>query len=100
LPPWLSTLSLHDALPICFAHFRPGSRAASSSASRPLGMSKATISSATDQLTGDALRHMWIRERRGSDGHERSSGGEVLAGVGGRSEEHTSELQSRVDLVC
>src|SRR5438445_3809117 len=66
-----------------FAHFRPGSRAASSSASRPLGMSKATISSATDQLMGDALRHTWIRERRGSDGHERCPRGEVLAGVGG-----------------
>src|SRR5207247_7035368 len=36
------------------------------------------------------------------DGHEVDPGGgdEVLLDLGARSEEHTSELQSRVDLVC
>src|SRR6266852_8656687 len=45
-----------------FAHRRPGRRAASASASRPLGRSKATISSATTQLAGDAHGHARISE--------------------------------------
>src|SRR2546430_17514885 len=68
------TLSLHDALPIC-----AGGR-------------------------GDALRH--LREaRHGAEGPDRFSAGRrhvVRAGRprGGRSEEHTSELQSQSNLVC
>src|SRR5690349_23298189 len=44
--------------------------------------------------------------RRGSGGRGRLGGGEIRGGLlgggppGGRSEEHTSELQSRRDLVC
>src|SRR5947209_14469095 len=56
-----STLSLHDALPICRrVRRRPG-----------------------------------VRRRHPADGHRRAQGHHL-----GRSEEHTSELQSRQYLVC
>src|SRR5687768_18314982 len=68
------TLSLHDALPIC-RHFRPRQhlrRAAAAPASR----------------SGRRQRHAGVPGR-----------GVSRAG-GRRSEEHTSELQSRLHLVC
>src|SRR5438105_11057687 len=74
-PTEIYTLSLHDALPISDGgHDRDGAA--------PLGKN----------------RFRWQEPRRGGKPRHR------LAGRGarprGRSEEHTSELQSRVDLVC
>src|SRR5690349_24816735 len=64
------TLSLHDALPI--SHEKP-----------------ARTGSDTEQAAEDVERGIVDTERRG-----------VPNDVPGRSEEHTSELQSRRDLVC
>src|SRR5690349_23770655 len=66
------TLSLHDALPIC-----PGRRRGGQSACRAVGRSGPRILG------------------RKTDGEHRNS-----TNTGARSEEHTSELQSRRDLVC
>src|SRR5207247_6464665 len=70
------TVSLHDALPISR---RPGSRGRSRSSARPA--------------------RAWPRSRApcaaAARGYRTPSGG-----CARRSEEHTSELQSRVDIVC
>src|SRR3989449_4840041 len=73
------TLSLHDALPISC----PSSRCASSScpASRSDGWSSPTTS-------------------RRSPSSCRATGPGTSRGSASRSEEHTSELQSRLHLVC
>src|SRR3712207_7841213 len=76
------TLSLHDALPIC--------RAARGRRSLPAG---ALGSPAT--ATGSARSSPGLLAGRG----DRLTGRRP-AGRGGRSEEHTSELQSRQYLVC
>src|SRR2546428_7977641 len=67
-----------------FAQRRRGSRSASANASRPLGRSKATISSATVrcQLSGDALRQARVGEGRRADGDEGGAGVQVGARVG------------------
>src|SRR5438105_8579515 len=68
------TLSLHDALPICAPD--PGRRGDGRAARRPRRRSR------VDRPERGARRRL----ERDEDAH--------------RSEEHTSELQSRVDLVC
>src|SRR5690606_40154794 len=76
-PTGLSTLSLHDALPICW-HEAPG-------ADRPF---TPQVETDVDPDVGFALTRAkwpWIL---------------ALGCVAGRSEEHTSELQSRENLVC
>src|SRR2546422_2914041 len=55
----------------------PGRRWASASASRPLGTSKATTSSATGELPRDPLRDPRVGERGGADRNERGAGVEV-----------------------
>src|SRR5690349_22492160 len=79
--PEIHTLSLHDALPI-FSTL--GSPPRSPSASRP------------------PMRNAGSRARRPSQRIARSPGtlGAMSTMRGGRSEEHTSELQSRRELVC
>src|SRR5438105_9483934 len=80
-PPELYTLSLHDALPI--------------SADQPGG-----------NVLGDACRHVGscrMSRHSRTDVSARARGRQSRLPCGGsalRSEEHTSELQSRVDLVC
>src|SRR5699024_12070603 len=77
-PPELSTLSLHDALPI----------------SSPVSSPRSTPSPAY------SLRRGEVREpgRDLRDEHQEDHQAELDRQV--RSEEHTSELQSRFDLVC
>src|SRR5690606_41399910 len=70
-PPQTSTLSLHDALPICARSILDSDR-----------------SRLVDQL----------QDARG-DAH-RDHGGPLPCDFGHRSEEHTSGLQSRENLVC
>src|SRR5688500_19957085 len=41
-----------------------------------------------------------IGQRGGTDGDQRNHGARLLCEVAGRSEEHTSELQSPCNLVC
>src|SRR5690606_42047541 len=80
-PPRTYTLSLHDALPI-FSN----------------GTGRAIVETGGDTwyfLTSDyAFGHALERD---TEAVVQSSGGKVL---GKRSEEHTSELQSRENLVC
>src|SRR5699024_11457078 len=88
-PPALYTPSLHDALPIFHAP-REGSDAYTAECARVCTEFLSTLPARG--ATGSHLHHrsaaQWISihaPREGSDG---------------RSEEHTSELQSRFDLVC
>src|SRR5207247_8598620 len=88
--PQLSTLSLHDALPIFRERRRPHLQTprillAGRHQVVPAlaeGVLGAEVDAAFRRL--DRLRHLAGNDRAGGD----------------RSEEHTSELQSRVDLVC
>src|SRR5687768_17780083 len=52
-----------------------------------------------EELVGDEIRPDRNR-RRGKVFHRPILGGVLLKGIGVRSEEHTSELQSRLHLVC
>src|SRR5699024_12688367 len=80
-PSPLSTLSLHDALPIYPAHPRS-----------PRRLRALTRAVAQDQT-------LTVGRARAVGGHP--PGGRARARADGhRSEEHTSELQSRFDLVC
>src|SRR5207249_12274317 len=94
-PPALYTLSLHDALPI----LAPKSEAtALSRSSSELGRVAAATPSATpmvvDSTSAVAVSNSVARKRvRTSPSTARFIHNE-------RSEEHTSELQSRFDLVC
>src|SRR2546422_4570689 len=71
------TLSLHDALPICGA---------------PCGRVAAARRRAGGQVARGCRGAGRGRESAGGDGRR--------GGVADRSEEHTSELQSRLHLVC
>src|SRR5437016_3983084 len=66
-----------------FAHLRAGRRAARASASRPVGASNATMSTATRQLARDPRRDARVGERRRADRDERGACGEILARVRG-----------------
>src|SRR5206468_11356263 len=79
-PPTFSTLSLHDALPISLRTFPRDSDSPSASRSSPRAIRAC-------RQECNARRH--ARMARGED-----------RDADGRSEEHTSELQSRSDLVC
>src|SRR5206468_11762111 len=85
-PPEISTLSLHDALPI-------SSGSSPASGARPLGR--------LHRQRADDHPHPAVE---GPQGPPRDAAGRgprsVTAMVEVRSEEHTSELQSRSDLVC
>src|SRR5206468_11035227 len=80
-PTDINTLSLHDALPIC----RRGTRRTSPTSRRTSGP---RLRSAQDPppADGPARCSSWRPHMRGR--------------TKARSEEHTSELQSRSDLVC
>src|SRR5207249_10101605 len=81
------TLSLHDALPILFAAApQAGSRQAQFMIRHPNNSGLQM-----DQLTHLYIPAFFVRELRIWQGDEL---------VALRSEEHTSELQSRFDLVC
>src|SRR5207249_5674927 len=88
-PPPSSTLSLHAALPISLAHLadhhvRP--LLALAEAALPLEHHLDARGHACTQLVDDRPVHR--------------CGVALVAALGPRSEEHTSELQSRFDLVC
>src|SRR2546422_8393293 len=68
------TLSLHDALPICHCHHRAERVEARADDARPRSAPVGPL--------------------------HRERGGDCLDRVRDRSEEHTSELQSRLHLVC
>src|SRR5262249_59522101 len=80
-PPYISTLSLHDALPICHGRARPVT-------DRPL---PATATGTRGAVT------------RRDDCHRRAVSRSAVCrhpAIISRSEEHTSELQSLTNIVC
>src|SRR5207247_5595965 len=82
--PELYPLSLHDALPICRQHvsFHDGG-----------------VRVVDERVHRDRIER--LRNRGEALGiRARDAGDELEIGRSFRSEEHTSELQSRVDLVC
>src|SRR5207247_9739183 len=86
-PPATYTLSLHDALPISHLRFRLGAEEVPERpavAEREHGGDRAHLQGLGELLV---LVDVHLDELE-------------AAGVFARSEEHTSELQSRVDLVC
>src|SRR5690606_42109400 len=87
-PPRSYTLSLHDALPI--SRERAGPRLARSRA-RPRCRARRARRRCSDTRSSKTGRRLAARNR--------SSGAHTRA-VDRRSEEHTSELQSRENLVC
>src|SRR5439155_25483447 len=89
--PYIYTLSLHDALPIFFSQAQPGNLFAARDAVRALSTNMTgdivvTLLGGTYALTNS------FQLREDATNHD--------SGTGGRSEEHTSELQSRGHLVC
>src|SRR5207247_9502917 len=82
------TLSLHDALPI-FPPITDASTRSRSQRHGARGLPSPRSSSARGSVAGGSGR------RSSSGGVQRAS-----ASSAARSEEHTSELQSRVELVC
>src|SRR5699024_11615937 len=95
-----STRSLHDALPI----YRPGGSPARCWPKAP-GWAPRRVAWAAAARTCSALFSQPVVVRSFVDVFEKISRQVALAGVGqhgqnARSEEHTSELQSRFDLVC
>src|SRR5690606_39797259 len=97
-PTVLYTLSLHDALPISRLICEPISRACAGSASIPPPIpactSRSAASSPTTATTACTPTDPTTREGRTT----RTCG--RRASTATRSEEHTSELQSRENLVC
>src|SRR5207249_9043043 len=88
-PTEIYTLSLHDALPIF------GTRQAR------LVLLLDRRDAAAHRVAGGERRLERDRRARLHDGPRRASSGEGdVEGLAPRSEEHTSELQSRFDLVC
>src|SRR5690606_39277565 len=94
-PTETSPLSLHDALPISSAWPARTSRPAARLFSRQHGAGRG-------RPLGPAHRHFNRPDRAVHDSRRRGLGGRggPRFHVAGRSEEHTSELQSRENLVC
>src|SRR5207249_11912421 len=94
-PPSLSPLPLHDALPICLfrrLRLRAGDKG---------GGHEAVLYGENPRAAEIAalLLRLEISDVVGIETHV-GRGGDAIEGVLARSEEHTSELQSRFDLVC
>src|SRR5699024_12362129 len=89
-PTPLPTLSLHDALPISIP--RPPAGRWPTTSSRPWRRRPRTLFTLTRQLTDEVQGNAAAAGRIGMKDRPISKGS--------RSEEHTSELQSRFDLVC
>src|SRR5206468_11653165 len=93
--PEIYTLSLHDALPICDPFFRHLDRALRA---RPGATLRGERRAAPLAAFG-GRRACRAGARAGPSGADLRDCGES-EGTPPRSEEHTSELQSRSDLVC
>src|SRR5207302_10590194 len=91
------TLSLHDALPIYPFYVPPPARL-----SQPAYSSRLWRSSPQDgqQRAGRADVHPGDIQARGARGGALARSGRRPCTLSARSEEHTSELQSRENLVC
>src|SRR5207253_6087051 len=98
-PPSIYTLSLHDALPI-FAH---GIELAIEMAQQG-GVGLVVYNRKEGRALGEVTKFLVYNARKRQQGGDRPDSyfhrTVCVAGVEDRSEEHTSELQSRGHLVC
>src|SRR5207247_10717960 len=96
-PTLIHTLSLHDALPISFEYSRR-------KVCRSVRVSDWRAASTWPSCTGVDVRVMGIGPapscNTGADAEPGCRSTNMFPSRKMRSEEHTSELQSRVDLVC
>src|SRR5207247_3337884 len=92
-PPRTHLLSLHDALPICDGFELASSR--HTTVERPEINPTMNSTTATTRRTWMNAPIVYVPTTPSSQAINR-----ITASVYSRSEEHTSELQSRVDLVC
>src|SRR5687768_17627335 len=83
------TLSLHDALPIYLRHSRDRGGQAPGRSPHPV---------AREEADGEGAEG--VLPQREDEGDSEGTGPQGRQGQRGRSEEHTSELQSRLHLVC
>src|SRR5699024_12557845 len=94
------TLSLHDALPICSGEVLAGLKSAES----PTYEVGSKVIIETDHMKGMKGAEATIVGAFSTNAYAVSytptTGGEKVKNHKWRSEEHTSELQSRFDLVC
>src|SRR5207249_10960873 len=95
-PPAPPPLSLHDALPICVVA-APRRRRAPAPRPRP---PRASSRYSGAPLWGAQLASDVVQSADRLGLHSRAKHSGKPHGRQGRSEEHTSELQSRFDLVC
>src|SRR5437868_3055388 len=95
-PPGLSTLSLHDALPISARGGRRRGRAARGRTAPWAAPRRSRRRSGRGLRAPDRVR----AQPRGRTRSTRGARRDRTAAAARRSEEHTSELQSRFDLVC
>src|SRR5699024_12284441 len=94
------TLSLHDALPISAAARVTDLRAREQELAE-LASEAATLPQCEQQLQQAVDTEQTAVDRyQAARGHRQDLRERRLAGVAARSEEHTSEFQSRFDLVC
>src|SRR5206468_10853727 len=93
------TLSLHDALPICqyWRQLRRGTARAARLLGRLAGSVRRGLINDCSQMRSTSQSIVFVINSLTAGGAERVLV-DVLAYL--RSEEHTSELQSRSDLVC
>src|SRR5690606_41630068 len=91
----VSTLSLHDALPISEPSVRDGGATPAVD-----GGELALDQSATDEQAHDSPLDAGVSKSEGACGDGQLDPREDCDWLPGRSEEHTSELQSRENLVC
>src|SRR5262249_59102144 len=97
-PPAIASLSLHDALPIYLVN--------QDRVCTPLEVKggKATGMPQCQKVAADEVAHLTIKEpivQRGPKAtFAATASGKTLVVTKGRSEEHTSELQSLTNLVC
>src|SRR5205823_9796126 len=94
-PPDMYTLSLHDALPIFHEAFEEDRVLVDVHAAPEPGRDMRVAHGVVDQQVRHGVADAEVAARVESLEHQR-----VLAVLQGRSEEHTSELQSLAYLVC
>src|SRR5207249_6990491 len=99
-PPPAPTLSLHDALPISFNPTAPTGTSSTLTVSVGAAVAAGVYNLTVDGTGTPGNRSTPLTLTVSASGVERFPGVPVPSTVRLRSEEHTSELQSRFDLVC
>src|SRR5699024_11259522 len=93
--PPLPPLSLHDALPICATQEASATRSTQSATAHA-----STLSTTADHPATTPTKELRLPVSKSGFSCLRDSMNRQPSACSSRSEEHTSELQSRFDLVC